>query len=49
MGNHHTPVEVDPKAVETAEKAWSNFTKAATFVVAASAVILLLMGFFLVG
>lgn len=49
MGNHHTPVDVDPKAVENAEKSWSNFTKAATFVVAASAVVLLLMAFFLVG
>jgi len=47
MGNHHTPVDVDPKAIETAEKAWSNFTKAATFVVASSAVVLLLIAAFL--
>lgn len=48
MGNHHTPVDVDPQAVKHAEQLWHNFTRATTFVIVSSAVILCLMAFFLV-
>jgi hypothetical protein len=47
MANHHTPVEVDPQAVKHAKDLWNNFTVLTKYSVIASAVILLLMGFFL--
>lgn len=43
----HSPVEVDPAALENAKTLWNRFARALSFVVAASAVILLLMAFFL--
>ena len=49
MGNHHSPVEVDPAALKHSQHLWDNFTKATTFVVIVAAIVLGLMAVFLVG
>jgi hypothetical protein len=49
MGNHHTPVDIDPTVLKHSQQLWTNFTKAATFGVIASVIVLGLMAFFLVG
>ncbi len=49
MGNHsHTPVDVDPQAINEAKKLWNGFTVAITYGVLAVVVILLAMYFTLV-
>lgn len=48
MSNHqHEPVEIDPAALAESRMVWNGFTKIATFAIVISAVILLLMAFFL--
>lgn len=48
MGHNHTPVEIDQQTLEHSHKLWSNFTCAAKYGIIAVAIVLLLMGFFLV-
>lgn len=44
---HHEPVDVDPKALESAHGMWVNFTHLVTYSVLACVAILLLMALFL--
>ncbi len=48
MGNHHTPVDVDPAALQHSRQLWCNFTSAAKYGVIATMILLGLMAFFLV-
>ena len=48
MGNHNTPVEIDPHALQHSKKLWHNFTEATKYGVIAAVTVLLLMAFFLV-
>lgn len=42
MAKHET-VEVDPKALENAEKMWSNFTTASKYGIVATCVVLVIL------
>lgn len=48
MGNHPVNTEVDPQALAEAQALWHKFTVGATWAVAVSAILLLLMAIFLV-
>lgn len=48
MGQNHTPVEIDPHALQHSKKLWHNFMEATKYGVIAGVIILGLMAFFLV-
>lgn len=47
MADHHTPLEVSQEAVDNARDLWNKFTKATTFAVVGTAIVLLAMAFFI--
>ncbi len=48
MGHSHTPVEIDPHALQHSRKLWHNFTEATKYGVIVAVIVLGLMAFFLV-
>ena len=48
MGNHHAPADIDQNTLKHSQQLWTNFTKAATFGVIGTAIVLGLMALFLV-